>query len=256
MKTIMYPSVLKKIIKAIGISAVYLLIWQVAAVVVAQPLILPSPIETGYRLAVILRNPMNLFVIAITIFRVFVGFSIGVVLGILFGVITAHSPLLEQFLLPLRGLIRAVPVTSVILLFLLWVSSGMVAVWISLLMVIPIVWTQTATAIKQTDKALLEMASVFHFKKRKLIRHIYIPSVSPHFLGAATTSLGFAWKAGVAAEILSLPKSAIGQKLYLAKISLETADLFAWTVCVVLISLLMEKGFIFLTKRWQYDRVD
>ena len=62
----------------------------------------------------------------------------------------------------------------------------------------------------------------------------------PWFLAAATTGLGFAWKSGVAAEILSLPKRSVGYMLYESKLTLETADLFAWTLLVVLLSMLIE----------------
>ena len=189
-----------------------------------------------------------------TILRVLFGFSLGTIVGLFLGVLTARFPALEHFLLPFRGLLRTIPVTSVILLFLLWVSSGMVAIWISMLMVIPVVWAQTSTAIKQADPCLIEMTKAFRFTAWQRIRHIYVPTILPYFIDASTTALGFAWKAGVAAEILSLPRAAIGQKLYLAKISLETADLFAWTVCVVLISLAMEKLILLLSKRLKNGR--
>ena len=69
----------------------------------------------------------------------------------------------------------------------------------------------------------------------------------PYFSAGCTTSLGLAWKAGIAAEVLSLPVSSIGRELYDSKIYIETADLFAWTLVVILMSMLLEvvlKGMI------------
>ena len=63
----------------------------------------------------------------------------------------------------------------------------------------------------------------------------------PHFLSACRTSLGLAWKAGVAAEVLTVPVRSIGRMLYESKLYLETVDLFAWTVVVVACSLIIEK---------------
>lgn len=64
------------------------------------------------------------------------------------------------------------------------------------------------------------------------------------------TSLGLAWKAGIAAEVLCTPKGAIGTQLYNAKIYIETTDLFAWTFVVVILSLLLEFAFVRLTRRF------
>jgi NitT/TauT family transport system permease protein len=56
-----------------------------------------------------------------------------------------------------------------------------------------------------------------------------------------TTSIGLAWKSGVAAEALVWPKLAIGTQIYNTKLYLETADLFGWTLMVIVLSLLLEK---------------
>ena len=62
----------------------------------------------------------------------------------------------------------------------------------------------------------------------------------PYFASGCATGLGLAWKAGVAAEVLCQPKLAIGTQLYRAKITLETPDLFAWTLVVIALSFVLE----------------
>ena len=52
-----------------------------------------------------------------------------------------------------------------------------------------------------------------------------------------------------AAEVIALSGGSIGEKLYNAKIYFQTADLFAWTVVIVLVSLVFEKLFLFLLDR-------
>ena len=54
------------------------------------------------------------------------------------------------------------------------------------------------------------------------------------------TGLGFAWKSGIAAEVIALPALSVGKNLYDTKIYLERADLFAWTLAVILLSLGLE----------------
>ena len=69
-----------------------------------------------------------------------------------------------------------------------------------------------------------------------------------------STALGLCWKAGTAAEVIALSGGSIGEKLYHAKIYFETADLFAWTAAIVLISALFERLFLYfvdsMAERW------
>jgi NitT/TauT family transport system permease protein len=70
--------------------------------------------------------------------------------------------------------------------------------------------------------------------------------MKPYLLSACGVSLGISWKAGIAAEIIGIPSGSIGQMFYNAKIYFNTVDLFAWTVIVVLVSVLFEKFFLAL----------
>ena len=75
----------------------------------------------------------------------------------------------------------------------------------------------------------------------KTVRLVYLPSVRPYFLSAVVTSLGLAWKSGVAAEVLCRPAWAVGTQIVQARDYLETPSLFAWTLVVLLLSLALEK---------------
>ena len=174
--------------------------------------------------------------------------------GTALAALTARSRILDAVLRPLRGIVKATPVTSFILLALLWLSSGLVPVCISFLMVLPIVWMNLHEALAGVDPQLLEMVAAFHLPWRTRFSRITVPSVKPQFLAACTTSLGFAWKSGVAAEIIALPKRSVGSALYLSKLTLETADLFAWTLLVILLSMLLEGLLVFLLGRIRNDR--
>ena len=62
-------------------------------------------------------------------------------------------------------------------------------------------------------------------------------------------ALGMSWKSGAAAEVIGLPEHSIGEHLYMAKIYLETADLFAWTLVIILVSAVFEQIVLFLISR-------
>ena len=108
-------------------------------------------------------------------------------------------------------------------------------------MVLPVVWANMVRGIRSTDPKLLELARVYRFSRFKTVRLIYLPSLVHFFSAALATSMGLAWKSGAAAEVLCTPRWAIGTQIYNSKLYLEIPDLFAWTVVVVALSLLLER---------------
>jgi NitT/TauT family transport system permease protein len=222
------------------IALIYLAVWEAASLLVGRELLLPAPLATVRRLFELLAKGESWAYAGLSLLRIMSGYLLGVIAGILLAVLTARSRFAESLLSPLRGVVKATPVTSFILLALLWLNSSLVPLFISFLMVLPMVWADTADAILHTDPRLIEMGRVFGLSRAKIVRKIYVPSVLPQFLAACTTSLGFAWKSGVAAEIIALPLRSIGYQLYEAKLRIETLDLFAWTLLVILMSMGLE----------------
>ena len=109
------------------------------------------------------------------------------------------------------------------------------------LVVLPIIWSSVHHSISRVDQKLIEITDVFQFTKTQKLRHLYIPSVFPAFLSSFMTSVGIAWKAGVAAEVLATPKFSIGKSIFESKKYIETTELFAWTATVIVLSLIIEK---------------
>ena len=174
-----------------------------------------------------------------TFLRLLVGYGIGAVLGILLAVMTAKLPLLRFALSPVRLLIKSTPIMSFVLLLLVSVISGWVPILVSAIMVAPMLWATTEQAILSLDPKLTEMGKVY-FRPLQRVRLVYLPQMLPQMMASAVTALGFAWKSVITAEVLSLPRFAIGNRMYLSKLYLETEDMVAWTILVVALSLLME----------------
>ena len=243
----------KKAIRLLLIACVYLLLWQIAARIVSKELLLPSPLAVLRRFAALLGEGDSWRAAGLTLARIMAGYLLGVAAGLLLAALCARFAAARALLDPLKSVVKATPVTSFILLALLWMSSGMVPVFIVFLMVVPIVWTNTLEAILQTDAKLLEMARLYRFGRWRTLCEVYAPGVLPQFLAGCTTALGFAWKSGVAAEIIALPRVSIGYDLYQAKLHIETVDLFAWTLFVILLSMLLETLLVRYMRRIRHD---
>ena len=238
-----------RIFKTLAAAACWILVWQAAAWAVGSDLLLPSPIVTVKALISLAGTAVFWKSCFLTLLRVFAGFLIGILAGTALGVITAVSGLFKVLLDPLRSVVKAAPVTSFIILVLLYLSSALTPMFIAFLMVLPIAWTNVAAGITSTDAQLLEMAEVFGFSRAKKLKTVYAPSVLPHFLSACTTGLGFAWKSGVTAEVIAHPAFGMGKAIYESKLYLETPDLFAWTAAVIILSFALEKLFVTLLGR-------
>lgn len=238
-----------KTIRSIAVAVIWILIWQATAWGVGSSLLLPSPFETAKALVSLFGTWVFWKSCLLTLLRVFCGFLLGILAGSLFGIITAASGFMDTLLSPLRSVVKATPVTSFIILVLLYLTGSVTPMFIAFLMVMPIAWTNVMSGIKATDAQLLEMAEAFGFSKWQRLKSVYAPSVLPYFLSACTTGLGFAWKSGVTAEVIAHPAFGMGKYIYESKLYLETPELFAWTAAVIVLSFALEKLVMLLLGR-------
>ena len=235
--------------KKIAAGAVWLLIWLLCWLTVRKDVLIPSPAAVLLRLGQLICTLPFWQQVGLSLLRILTGFALALVLGTVFGALTARSALADTLLSPALRTVRAIPVASFIILLFVLMSKEYIPTVTSFLMVLPVVWSNVDQGVRSTDIQLLEMAQVFRLSRRKVLRHIWLPQVAPFFLAAARTGMGLAWKAGVAAEVLAAPRLGIGRALYEAKVYLETADLFAWTAVIVCISVVLEKGLVWLIGR-------
>lgn len=219
-------------------------IWQIASMWLGQEILLASPVSVLKKLSELIFTVDFWQSIGFSFGRIIFGFTLAVVLGILLGIAAYVSEVVEILLNPLISVIKSTPVASFIILCLIWIPSRNLSVFISFLMVLPVIYTNILTGIRQTDRQLLEMADVFGISMRRRIGYIYFSQVLPYFVTACRLSLGMCWKAGVAAEVIGVPSGSLGEKLYHAKIYLNTPELFAWTIVIIVISVLFETCFL------------
>ncbi len=234
-------SKLKNIISLVISTALWAVLWGVCAYIVDSEVLLPSPVCTVKRLFVLCRTEFFWRSALYSLLRIVFGFAGGVLAGTLLAVMTAISRSLNSLFSPLGNVIRATPVASFIILALVWLDKSTVPSFIAFLMVTPIVWNALKTAILSTDKELICAARAYDLGVIRTVRAVYFPSVAPQYFASLITSLGLAWKSGIAAEVLCHPDISIGNMLYESKLYLETPDLFAWTATVIILSVIMEK---------------
>lgn len=233
---------LRKVCAILLPCVVWVAVWWWVSGAVGVELLLPGPGKVAEKLVELLGQPAAWRAVSATLLRMLFGFFLGAFCGFFAAILTFFVPFARWILEPVLKVIRATPVVSFIVLIWLWFTSNLVPVVISALMATPVVWSASAQALSAVDAGLLEMGRAYRFSRRKMARLIYWPSIRPAVLAAGRNALGLSWKAGVAAEVLCRPKWAMGTAVYNAKLTLESGELFAWTVLVVAMSFLVEKA--------------
>ncbi len=238
----------KRILIAVASAVFWLVVWQLAAMLIKQELFLASPIAVIKCLFALMQTSQFYKIVAFSLSRILIGFLSGAVIGTALAALAYKLKLFETLFRPLMGTVKAAPVASFVVLALLAVGSKNLSALISFLMVLPVFYSNILAGLKSVEQERFEAAEVFGMLKRDRFRFIYLPYAVPHFASACHVGMGLAWKAGVSAEVIGIAVGSIGEMLYDAKLSLETDKLLAYTLVVVLLSLFLEKLLSLLIK--------
>ncbi len=236
------------VLRGAVVAAVWLVVWELGSLAIGHELLLPSPVSVARSLARMVVTGEFWSSIARSMSRILLGYAMGAVGGIALGVLTSRWRAAAAFFAPAMSAVKATPVASFVILLLAWIRGANLSIAVSTLMVLPLVWQATHTGLGAADPQLLEMARAFGIGRIKVLRYIVLPPMKQQVLAALRTALGFAWKAGVAGEVIAVPSGTIGMHLYNAKVYLEMPDMFAWTAVIVLTSVLLEKLLVFLSR--------
>lgn len=241
-----------KVIRKVTIIAFWIGLWEVFSIIIGNGILLPSPFEVVKSLSFLIKKEYFWKSILGTLIRVISGVSISIVLGICLGIFAGVISFIEEFLQPVVVSIKATPVMSIIIIALVWFTSSNVVIFTAILICFPIVYTNVLEGVKSVDENLIQMAKLYKVKKRYILKDIYIPQLSNYIISGIFMCMGIGWKVSVASEVLSTPKYSIGINILNDKSMLETSELFAWTVVVILLSFIFEglfKCFINMLKK-------
>ena len=231
---------MKRILRALWPLAFWLLVWAVCARAVGKELLLAPP-SVVLRRFTFVGEASFWHTVGMSLGRTALAYGLGVALACLLAALCRACRWLDDLVRPALAVIRATPVASFIILALVWLSAANVPVLAGVLMVLPVVYASAREGIDSADKKLLEMARMFGWGRGKTWMRVIVPSALPSVLAACEACVGLCFKAAIAAEVIGTPKNAIGTRLYSAKIYLETDSLLAWTLVVIILSIVIEK---------------
>jgi len=215
--------------------------WLVSAA--ADNFIVPSPLETGRVLLSLLSDVGTYSIILSSLSRVLLSLLIGILLGVVFGILAGVNEFIYKLLVPIVNFITATPVVSfIIILFMYIKNDSLVPVICGILLCFPIIYNNVLHGYKMVSDELVSMSNIYRVPMKRKIVKLYIPSTLPYLFAGTLTSVGICWKATIAAELIGIINNSIGLQLYNGKVFLEYDYVFAWTILIVICSVLIQKA--------------
>lgn len=239
---------MKAVAAAGAVAAFWLAVWVLVAGLVAQPLILPGP---GAVVVSLLRLACDGGTWAILVgsgARILGGLALAAVCGGVLAGASVRSRTFARLVAPALSFVKATPVACVVVLLLIWLGSARVSIAAVFLMALPGVYFSLVEGLAQVDKPLEQMLRLHGVRGWRLFCAHTWREVLPFVLSCAKAVIGMSWKAGVAAELIGMATGTVGERIYQAKLLIETADLLAWTVLVVAASWACERVLVWLLR--------
>lgn len=232
------------VLRRAGAVAFWLVVWQLASMAVGSELLLAGPMAVLVRLVELMPTAGFWSVVGFSLARIAAGFAVAFVLGLVLGLLAHRWRTLAELLAPAVSFLKSVPIVCVIVLLLMWVGSVRVSAIAVLLAVFPAIYFSVLEGRSAADPGLGELLRVMGVPGWRCFLADTWQQLLPYLVATCRNACGMAWKAGVAAELIGSPRGSMGERIYQAKLLLETGDLFAWTIVVVALSWACERAFL------------
>ena len=229
----------------------WLLIWEISARIVDNEFFLPTLGQTFRKLWDVVWDKNFPLTLISTLGRVLLGLVIGTALGVTLATLSHYSSIVKCIVSPFVSVVKSTPVATFIIILWLFMSGNALPVFIAVLMVMPIIWQNVLDGYEAIDPQLSEVCYLYRFSFKKRMRVLIFPTLLKYFIPAFITAAGLAWKAEIAAEIIAYTKNSIGGHISDANTVYETAEVFAWTLVVITVSILLEALTKFLLRRFK-----
>lgn len=220
----------------------FLIIWEGVALYIDNSLLFPRVGEIFLSLKNLVASGDFILILWNTLSRFFISIVFSLILAIIFSVASYRYEVISFLLFPFIIFLRAVPTIAIIIVVLIWSSVERVPIVVGMLILFPILYESILGGIKNVDKNLLKMSKVFKVSTKRVVRDIYIPSIYYSISSNIPSYMGLTFKVIIAGEVLSQESLSIGGEIFINKIYLESSNIFAWIIVVIVLNYFLEKG--------------
>jgi sulfonate transport system permease protein len=194
--------------RGLVVPALLLVAWEgLCAWGIFTPDVRPSPIAVAADLSRLWTKSQLLSDIAITAWRVALGFLLGTAVATVLGAVVGYSRRVGDYLDPTVQALKAVPSLAWVPLFILWFGIFEVSkvVLIAVGVFFP-VYLNLVSGIRSTDRKLVEVGQVNGLGRIDLVRRILAPAALPSYITGLRAGLALCWMFVIAAELMGASK--------------------------------------------------
>lgn len=226
------------------ISVVLLLgLWQILAMIVNKSILVPFPKDVFLVMANQLGTITTYQFIGITFIRILYSFLLALIISILLVLIMRKGGLLKTIINHLLLFLRVVPTAAIILMALVWLNPHQSVVLITLLVMIPLMVDVLNEEFNRIESQYADPLRLYGSSWFDNLKSVLIPLSLPTFLTLCKSAFLLGLKVVISSEVLVSIQSGIGRELQLARFDLNMNRLFASTIWIVLLAILVSTIF-------------
>lgn len=222
---------------------ILILFWHLMAAAVGNDILIPYPAQVGAYLVSLLKSEVFYASVLMTTLRVAKGFLISMVCALIFSILSDYSTLMRSLFAPFHILTKTIPNASYIIIAIIWLGSEGAVSAVSFMILFPVFYNSFINAMDQEDPSLKDVELIYHESFAGKLRYRTLPLLLTEILSTGKTAASMGFKVGVMAEIIGQVRTGIGRQMSYAKLYLETDRLIAWTIVIIIISILLDQLF-------------
>jgi NitT/TauT family transport system permease protein len=204
--------------------------------------VLPGPLKVAQAFMALVQGGTFFEDLGITLYRVVAGFLLAAIVGAPLGIALGSSPRIAHFLEPLLSIVNTVSSAIWAVFAIIWFGiSNATTIFVVFMTAMPLILTNVWQGALTVDRSYVELARSFRMSHAQIMRKIFLPTILPHFFAGARLAFGFGWRVSLVAETIG-SSSGIGYRLRQAADLVQTDQVFAWTVTLVVLMLALEAG--------------
>jgi NitT/TauT family transport system permease protein len=235
--------------RKILIWSLYLIVWQGIAMLINQAVLLPSFIDVLTRLISLLSDLSIYTHLFYTLFRVVIGAVIAFILSLSLAILSYDFKIIRYALNPLILISKTIPNITYILLVLIWFTRELSVLFVMILILFPVLFTQISTALITINPELIELLKLYPETYYYRLIKVILPLIKVSLFEGIKGALSLGFKVGVMAEILGQVQPGLGYLMHIARINFETADLFVYTAIMIIVVIIIEKVIDFFNQK-------
>lgn len=234
--------------------ALMLVVWIIVAAAVGNDILIPYPADVLKQVCALAVSSSAWRSILATSVRVLKGSFLSFAAALIAAVCADASRTADRLFAPLAVLANTVPNISYIIIALIWLGSEGAVSMVTFMILFPLFFNSFRNRLVSVAGELGDVRSIYPETFLARTWKVTLPMLYQEMILSAKTGISMGLKVGVMAEILGSVRIGIGRQMSYAKANLDTTGLIAWTVIIILLSVMVNLAFDLLLKRMKEER--